>query len=109
MDQVDVHTTSGSCFCFFVYWNLLYSLYSTLSLIKSKTHFEFISWHFHADGSGVRAAKLTHDLLKDRKQQVMRDIFLKQVKSRTLEIAGAAVAFLISYTVNVALQRRLRG
>jgi hypothetical protein len=77
--------------------------------LNPKTHFEFISWHFHADGSGVKAAKLTHDLLKDRKQQVMRDMFLQQVKSRTLEIAGAAIAFLISYTVNVALQRRLRG
>jgi hypothetical protein len=40
---------------------------------------------------------------------VMRDMFLQQVKSRTLESAGAAIAFLISYTVNVALQRRLRG
>jgi hypothetical protein len=96
-------------FFLFVYWNLLYSLYSTLLLIESKTHFEFISWHFHADGSGVKAAKLTHDLLKERKERVMRDIFLQQVKSRTFEIAGAAVAFLISYTVNVALQRRLRG
>jgi hypothetical protein len=78
-------------------------------LFEFKTHFEFISWHFHADGSGVKAAKLTHDLLKDRKQQVMRDIFLQQVKTRGLEIAGAAIAFLISYTVNIALQRRLRG
>jgi hypothetical protein len=77
--------------------------------IESQTHFEFISWHFHANGSGVKAAKLTHDLLKERKTRVMRDIFLKQVKSRTFEVAGAAVAFLISYTINLALQRRLRG
>jgi hypothetical protein len=95
--------------CFLSTGGIFCTHFILLFIIESKTHFEFISWHFHADGSGVKAAKLTHDLLKDRKQQVMRDIFLQQVKTRGLEIAGAAIAFLISYTVNVALQRRLRG
>lgn len=85
------------------------SLESSLMDFVIQAHFEYISWHFHANGSGVKAAERTQDLLKERKRRVQREIMWKQVKTRALEIAGAAAAFLISYTINAALQRRLRG
>lgn len=84
------------------------SLESSLMDFVIQSHFEFISWHFHADGSGVKAAKRTQELLKERKKRIQRDILWNRVKQHGLEIAGAALAFLISYTINFTLQRRLR-
>lgn len=73
-----------------------------------QSHFEFISWHFHADGYDTElVAKRQADMLQ-RRQRIQRAQSIAKVKNVCLEIAGTLLAFAISYSINSALQRRLR-
>lgn len=85
------------------------SLESSILDFVVQSHFEFISWHFRTDGSGVLAAERAQRALQERKRQAQLDRLKEKIVSVGAEVLGAVVAVALSYTINVALQRRLRG
>ena len=87
------------------------SLESSILDFVVQSHFEFISWHFNcaSNGLGLKAAKSSITVLKEKKEAVKNQLFWKQVKCVGMEIAGAAMAVLLSYITNAALQRRLQS
>lgn len=85
------------------------SLESSIVDFVVQSHFEYISWHFHQDGSGVKAAQRTQRRLAEKKRQIQKQILWKKIQKTGLEVSGALVAVALSYAINSALQRRLRG
>ncbi|GAX19759.1 phosphopantothenate-cysteine ligase [Fistulifera solaris] len=71
-----------------------------------QAHFEYISWDFKME-NGVSIARRSHELLQEKKRQAQRNAFWKRIKGIGLEVAGGILAVAISYSINVALQRRL--
>jgi phosphopantothenate-cysteine ligase len=75
-----------------------------------QSHFEYISWHFQSNGSvGLQAAERAQTKLFEKKRRIRRELAWKRVRSVALDVAGTALAILLSYSINMALQRRLRG
>ena len=74
-----------------------------------QAHFEFISWHFQADGSGVKAALEAQKRLEAKKRGLHRAAMWKNAQGLVVEAAGIALALFLSYAINTALHRRLRG
>jgi hypothetical protein len=74
-----------------------------------QAHFEFISWHFRANGSGVKAAMEAQARLKEKKRRIHREEMWKNVQGMLLEVAGIGLALILSYSINTALQMRMRG
>lgn len=72
-----------------------------------QSHFEFISWHFHSNGSGLKSAERAQKMLAEKKRRVRKEQFKKRAMTLGLEIAGGLLAVGISYAVNTALRRRL--
>jgi len=70
-------------------------------------HFEYLSYHYHAHGA--EASERSHRLLQEKRQRVQRELFWKKVMNTGVELVTAVIAMGLSYTVNQALQRRLRG
>ena len=73
-----------------------------------QSHFEYISWNFHAEGGGIKAAQRAQELLLEKKKRVQWQLFRKRAMALSLEIAGAVLAIGISYSINSALRQRLR-
>jgi phosphopantothenate-cysteine ligase len=74
-----------------------------------QAHFEYISWHFHIGGSGIKAAMEAQARLKERKRRVHRAAMVEKVKGLCTEATGVILALVLSYSINSILQRRLRG
>lgn len=75
----------------------------------AQAHFEYISWHFHADGSGVKAVAEARARLDERMRQVHRAQMWRNMQGLLVECAGVGLALVLSYSINTVLQRRLRG
>ena len=85
------------------------SLDSAIIDFVVQSHFEYISWHFHTDGSGVKAAERAQKILAERKRQVHSELFWKRIQKTGLDVFGAILAVGISYSINAVLRQRLRG
>lgn len=73
-----------------------------------QAHFEYISYHNYASGEGWKAAEWARVALDEKKKRIQRQLWWKRVADIGFEIVGGLAAFLISYSINVVLQRRLR-
>jgi len=87
------------------------SLESSIIDFVVQAHFEFISFHFASSGSssGLEASQRVQKMLLDQKHRVQRDKLYRQVRGMVLDWAGVVASVLLSYYINVALQRRLRS
>jgi phosphopantothenate-cysteine ligase len=73
-----------------------------------RAHFEFISWHFHMDGSSVKAAEAIQQRLREKKKRVQREELKQKARVFALQAAGAAMFYWITYTITAVLQKRAR-
>jgi phosphopantothenate-cysteine ligase len=76
-----------------------------------QSHFEYISSSCNGsfDKSGTEAVVRAHEELEQKKRQVQREIFWKQIEKTGLEWAGMAVGIALSYAVSSALRRRMHA
>ncbi len=87
------------------------SLESSIIDFVVQAHFEFISYHFASSGSssGLGASQRAQKMLLDQKRRVQRDKIYRQVRATVLDWTGVVASVLLSYYINMALQRRLRS
>ncbi len=76
-----------------------------------QAHFEYISCSCNGsfDKSGTDAVLRAHAELEQKKREVHREIFWKQVRTTGLEWAGVAVGAVLSYSVSAALRQRMNA
>ena len=87
------------------------SLESALLDRVVQSHFEYVSWH-HApskDGPGLRAAIRAQQALEETERRKSREALWHQVRTTGMELIAGIGAALLTYAINAALQRRLRG
>jgi phosphopantothenate---cysteine ligase (ATP) len=82
------------------------SLESSIIDYVVQSHFEFISWHFKDDASGIHAMKQAQERIWEERETIRRRLFWNKTKRMGLELVGALFTMWISYTINSTLQRR---
>jgi hypothetical protein len=75
-----------------------------------QAHFDYISASSSMDDgdkAGTEAVVRAHQALEEKRTQVQRAIFWKQVQTTALEWGGVVAGSLLSYVVSAALRKRM--
>ena len=72
-----------------------------------QAHFEHISSSTSMNKAGTEAVVRAHQALEEKRAQVQREIFWKQVQTTALEWGGVVAGAVLSYVVSAALRRRM--